>query len=45
MLDEAMGLLVRVQLGNGNNAVREGLDVLTDDLDEIIQKQYKDILD
>ena len=42
-LDRAMQLLVSVQVGNGSGEVEDGLNGITDDLDEVIGKWYRDV--
>ncbi len=42
LLDQAMTLLIKVQLGNGNKEVEEGLDTITEDLSEVISENYEE---
>ncbi|MCY4577270.1 MAG: hypothetical protein OXB96_02480 [Candidatus Kaiserbacteria bacterium] len=40
LLDQAMALLIKVQLGNGNKKVGQTLDSITDDLDSLLYDEY-----
>ena len=42
LLDQAMALLIKVQLGNGNKKVEEGLDTITEDLSGVISENYNE---
>lgn len=41
LLDQAMTLLIKVQLGNGNKKVEDGLDTITEDLGGVISENYE----
>ena len=43
MLDQAMTLLVKVQLGNENKKVKNTLDAITNDIDDLIHEEYNNI--
>ena len=40
LLDQAMALLIKVQLGNGNKKVEDKLDIITEDLSGVISENY-----
>ena len=42
LLDQAMALLIKVQLGNGNKKVEGKLDIITEDLSEVISENYEE---
>ena len=41
LLDQAMALLIKVQLGNGNKKVEDKLDTITEDLSEVMSENYE----
>ena len=42
LLNQAMTLLIKVQLGNGNKKVEEGLGTITEDLSEVMSENYEE---
>lgn len=42
LLDQAMALLIKVQLGNGNKKVEEKLDIIAEDLSGVISENYEE---